>query len=742
MAPDRDLKSTRNPSGAPSDGFSALALTAIVLLAPSAAAADRGDIRELRVACAATNQYRQENDTGLERSATLARIDENIAEFNAFLLPRLGVSLVRVDAPQLVSVSDSDAFSAAEPFSGGPAFPLRDWIGDELAPTEYDLAIGFVVRSLLGSQAAMTVLPRCGTRPFAMPLAQGFAGDVSSDADLIVGRLRDIVFTIGGFVTHSGDCTAVHGADTNWEPGGGNTLTGSGGCGLPILPGSTFPNPYFHPYLHGGILERVQTALDSPSCGTVVGTNGPPVVTAEGDGLTIPTETPFELSGTATDPDGDPLLFTWEQMDSADTPMFSLADDGVGPVFRSLPPTSSPTRRIPRAITSWELGLRITMERTLSFRLTARDRRPTGGTFGFDDITISAVRPTSPFTLNDPGLLGFGENTITWNVGGTDAAPFSCSDVAVELSTDAGVTFSTVLAASTPNDGNAVVEMPALGAGSGILRVRCTSNLFFAPLDVTYESFECDEAVDCDDGQLCNGSEACESRVCVAGVPLAAGTACGDSAARACDGPDACDGAGVCDPSFAADGSLCDAGAYCTASDQCASGVCIEGDVSPCGPTETCVESTNACIPACGDGTVGEGESCDNGPENSDVLPDACRTDCTAARCGDEVVDSAEECDAGEEGSAVCTPSCAMIVAMPDAGLSDAGLSDAGSPREDADPIGDPDGGLGGDSAGCTCRASAGAGRSAGGLPGIFVLLLLWRRSRRAAISKDAGPNK
>ena len=51
--------------------------------------------------------------------------------------------------------------------------------------------------------------------------------------------------------------------------------------------------------------------------------------------------------------------------------------------------------------------------------------------------------------------------------------------------------------------------------------------------------------------------------------------------------------------------------------------------------------------PACGNGVLEPGEACDDGPGNSDVVPDACRTDCRRPRCGDGVVDSGESCDDG-----------------------------------------------------------------------------------------------
>ncbi|MCB9766090.1 MAG: hypothetical protein H6739_40315 [Alphaproteobacteria bacterium] len=63
--------------------------------------------------------------------------------------------------------------------------------------------------------------------------------------------------------------------------------------------------------------------------------------------------------------------------------------------------------------------------------------------------------------------------------------------------------------------------------------------------------------------------------------------------------------------------------------------------------------------PGCGDGIVDPGEACDDGADNSDADPDACRTSCLAASCGDGVTDSDEACDdANAWGGDGCTPVC------------------------------------------------------------------------------------
>lgn len=65
--------------------------------------------------------------------------------------------------------------------------------------------------------------------------------------------------------------------------------------------------------------------------------------------------------------------------------------------------------------------------------------------------------------------------------------------------------------------------------------------------------------------------------------------------------------------------------------------------------------------PVCGDGRVDESEACDDGPDNSDTTPDACRTDCSLPSCGDDVIDPGqnETCDDGNvvDGDG-CSASC------------------------------------------------------------------------------------
>lgn len=67
-----------------------------------------------------------------------------------------------------------------------------------------------------------------------------------------------------------------------------------------------------------------------------------------------------------------------------------------------------------------------------------------------------------------------------------------------------------------------------------------------------------------------------------------------------------------------------------------------------------CPAATKLPPGPCGDAIHNEGEECDNGVLNSDVAPDACRSDCRRSHCGDGVIDSDEQCDSENLGGQTC----------------------------------------------------------------------------------------
>ena len=116
------------------------------------------------------------------------------------------------------------------------------------------------------------------------------------------------------------------------------------------------------------------------------------------------------------------------------------------------------------------------MDRTLTFRVTARDNRAGGGGVDHDAVTIDAAG--APFAIQSPGsgdTLECGSPAeLTWAVGGGSVA----SEVEVWFSGDGGASFTPL--ETTANDGRASVVVPAVPTAEARLQLVPTSECFFA----------------------------------------------------------------------------------------------------------------------------------------------------------------------------------------------------------------------------------------------------------------------
>ena len=81
---------------------------------------------------------------------------------------------------------------------------------------------------------------------------------------------------------------------------------------------------------------------------------------------------------------------------------------------------------------------------------------------------------------------------MTWDVAGTNTAALA-PNVRISLSTDGGLTFPTVLAASTPNDGSQAVLLPDVTTSTARIKVEAVGNYFF---DVNDANFSISPATD------------------------------------------------------------------------------------------------------------------------------------------------------------------------------------------------------------------------------------------------------
>ncbi len=276
------------------------------------------------------------------------------------------------------------------------------------------------------------------------------------------------------------------------EPGSGSTIMGY--AGVTNYDVQKNSDPFFHALSIEQITDNIKTKTCSVNTNTG---NSVPTANAGLDYI-IPKSTPFMLTGSGTDADGDQLTYIWEQMDkgtSSETGANSAAKESknAGPIFRSWTPSSSPVRYFPvmSSILAGALktaGTEIDVEalpsvaRTLNFRFTVRDNKAGGGGNNSDDTKLTVNPAAGPFMITSQNTavlyIKGSSQTVTWDVAGTTANGVNTANVDILWSTDNGNTWITLLTA-TPNDGSETITIPDTLTNSGRIMIKGSNHIFF-----------------------------------------------------------------------------------------------------------------------------------------------------------------------------------------------------------------------------------------------------------------------
>lgn len=354
-----------------------------------------------------------------------------------------------------------------------------------IGTANYDF--GHVFSTGGGGVASLGVICAAGSK------ARGVTGlpNPVGDAFAVDYVAHEMGHQFGGLHTFNGVTTNCGGgnrsASAAYEPGSASTIMGYAGiCGAQDL--QPHSDDYFHIKSLEQIIAHITSGGGSACAASTITGNTPPTVNA-GPDYTIPKSTPFTLTATGGDVNGDSVTYCWEEYDlSSSSPPDTDADGLPRPILRSFNPVASPSRTFPKlsdilnnVATFGEVLPTIT--RTMTFQVTARDNRALGGGVASDTALVNVVAGSGPFLVTQPNTAvswtGGSSQTVAWDVANSNVAPVNCSLVKISLSTDGGSTFPIVLSSGTANDGTESITAPAVVTATARIKVEALGNIFF-----------------------------------------------------------------------------------------------------------------------------------------------------------------------------------------------------------------------------------------------------------------------
>jgi hypothetical protein len=441
-------------------------------------------VRTYKLAISTTGEYTQK--LGGTTENVLAELMNLVNRINQVLLIDLALQFELIDNRNIIFFdANSDPYTNSD--IATDIEENQDVVDQAIGIQNYD--IGHLLGTNGGGLAYVGVV--CNSQ-FK---AQGYTGLSNPQGerfyiDLVTHELGHQLGAGHSFNATSSDSCAEGQRNNSsaYEPGSGSTIMSYAGiCGSQNLQNDS--DPYFHSISIQNIRDYVD-GFSGQRCGVeAVIDNAIPQIQLTQNTYTIPADTPFVLSGSATDTDNDLLTFTWEQFDNGGTLGATSnltemnSDNGNNPLFRSYSPIEVTQRYFPQLSDVLTGQTRLgetyaTTDRDMRFRLTARDNN---GGVNQQDLVITVTTANQTFNIDTPTQWrGLSEQTVTWDTGDTLMAPINCAYVDILLIADAVNPIETRVLMGTPNDGQQNITVPNVTSVDARLVLKCSDNVFYA----------------------------------------------------------------------------------------------------------------------------------------------------------------------------------------------------------------------------------------------------------------------
>ena len=450
--------------------------------------ADDGKLRTYRLALACTGEYAQYhlNNQGIPSSATdevkkaavLTAMNTAMTRINGVFEKEIALTMVIIANNTEIIFLNAGSDPYTNNNGGAMLGQNQSTINSIIGAANYD--IGHVFSTGGGGIASLGSV--CGSSK-----AQGVTGlpQPIGDDFYINYVAHEMGHQFRANHTQNNSCNRNNA--TSMEPGSASTIMGYAGICSPNVQSDS--DAYFHAISIQEMWGFI-SILGGSACPVETNTGNAPPTADAGLDFTIPRTTPFILKGIATDPDTEDVLsHNWEQMNPQIGTMPPQNTSAFGPMFRSENSLISPNRYMPKLSTvlngqtqtTWEVVPSVS--RTMKFRYTVRDNVAGGSSSASDDTVITVDGDSGPFVVTSQNTSTTwspqSNETITWDVAGTDVAPVDSPNVDILFSTNGGQTYDVVIAEDIPNNGSAAISAPNLNTTSGRFMIISSNNIFY-----------------------------------------------------------------------------------------------------------------------------------------------------------------------------------------------------------------------------------------------------------------------